>query len=101
MNGHSGNGSVAGEVWRQYENKVLRGGQWVERDDHSRPLVAVCMPHGVMIESPTAWALFGLGVAAVIHLFIQPATASELVRSMPTWESILGGLVAFYFGARS
>jgi hypothetical protein len=62
-------------------------------------------------ESPPAWqdfeawvsvlALFGLGVAAVIHLFIQTTTASEVVQSMPVWESILGGLIAFYFGARS
>jgi hypothetical protein len=68
--------------------------------------------HAIVVrESPPAWqdfeawvsvlALVGLGIAAVIHLFIQMTTDSEVVRTMPLWESILGGLVAFYFGARS
>jgi len=71
---------------------------------------------GVIVRSivgrenpPLAWqdfeawvsvlALVGLGVAAVIHLFIQ--TQIEVPFGMPLWESILGGVVAFYFGARS
>jgi hypothetical protein len=82
------------------------------------PLIILCgfivgvLVHAVMMwESPPAWkdfeawvsvlALVGIGIAAIIHLFIQPTTTSEVVRSMPLWESILGGLVAFYFGARS
>jgi hypothetical protein len=58
---------------------------------------------------PTAWqdfeawisllALVGLGIAAVIHLVVQPSMAEPY--NMPLWESILGGVVAFYFGARS
>ncbi len=82
------------------------------------PLVILCgfilgvVIHGIVVrESPPAWqdlrawisvlALVGLGIAAVIHLFVQTTLNSELVRSMPLWESILGGLIAFYFGARS
>jgi hypothetical protein len=74
-------------------------------------IVGVILHAIVVRESPPAWqdfeawvsvlALFGLGIAAVIHLFIQTTTTSEFMRSMPVWESILGGLVAFYFGARS
>jgi hypothetical protein len=58
---------------------------------------------------PVAWqdfeawisvmALVGLGVAAVLHLVVQTATAEQY--QMPLWESILGGVIAFYFGARS
>src|SRR5262245_561512 len=45
-------------------------------------------------------ALVGLGVAAVIHLIV---TASLEVPWMPlpTWEGILGAVIAFYFGERS
>jgi hypothetical protein len=43
-------------------------------------------------------ALVGLGVAAVIHL-VQFAVTVPF--GLPLWESILGGLLAFYFGARS
>jgi hypothetical protein len=43
-------------------------------------------------------ALFGLGVAAVIHLVQFTVTVPF---GLPLWESILGGLLAFYFGARS
>jgi hypothetical protein len=43
-------------------------------------------------------ALVGLGVAAVIHL-VQIAVTVPF--GLPLWESILGGLLAFYFGARS
>lgn len=68
--------------------------------------------HAIAVrESPPAWqdfeawisvlALVGLGIAAVIHLFIQTTATSEIVRSMPLWESILGGFIAFYFGSRS
>jgi hypothetical protein len=70
---------------------------------------------GVIIRSlvgrenpPVAWqdfeawisvlALVGLGVAAVIHL-VQYTV--EVPFGLPLWESILGGLLAFYFGARS
>jgi hypothetical protein len=44
-------------------------------------------------------ALVGLGISAVIHLIVQ--TNVEVPFGMPVWESILGGVVAFYFGARS
>jgi hypothetical protein len=71
---------------------------------------------GVIIRSivgrdnpPVAWqdfeawvsvlALVGLGLAAMNHLFIQ--TTISVPFGMPMWESILGALIAFYFGARS
>ena len=44
-------------------------------------------------------ALVGLGIAAVIHLVVQPSLTEPY--EMPLWESILGGVIAFYFGARS
>jgi hypothetical protein len=44
-------------------------------------------------------ALVGLGVAAVIHLIVIPNIEQQY--SMTLWESILGAVVAFYFGARS
>jgi hypothetical protein len=57
---------------------------------------------------PVAWqdfeawisvlALVGLGLAAV-NLFIQAVTSVPL--GLAVWESILGGIIAFYFGARS
>ena len=54
------------------------------------------------VISCKAWisvlALVGLGVAAVIHL-VQFAVTVPF--GLPLWESILGGLLAFYFGARS
>jgi hypothetical protein len=72
-------------------------------------LVGVIIRSIVGRESPAAWqdfeawvsvlALFGLGVAAVNHLFIQ--TTIQVPFGMPMWESILGGIVALYFGARS
>jgi hypothetical protein len=43
-------------------------------------------------------ALVGLGAAAVIHL-VQLTVTVPL--GLALWESILGGLLAFYFGARS
>ena len=58
---------------------------------------------------PAAWqdfeawvsliALIGLGIAALIHLVIEPSTEASL--SIPTWDACLGGVVAFYFGERS
>jgi hypothetical protein len=44
-------------------------------------------------------ALMGLCVAALIHLVVAPHVAEDL--QIPTWDAILGGVVAFYFGARS
>ncbi len=45
-------------------------------------------------------ALIGLGIAAVLHLIV---TASLEIPWMPlpTWEGILGAVIAFYFGERS
>jgi len=60
-------------------------------------------------KPPRAWqdfeawvsliALIGLCIAALIHLVIEPTQESQLM--IPTWDAILGGVVAFYFGARS
>jgi hypothetical protein len=63
----------------------------------------------VRAHPPRAWqdfeawisliALIGLGIAAMIHLVIEPTQADQLM--IPTWDALLGGVVAFYFGARS
>jgi hypothetical protein len=44
-------------------------------------------------------AALGLGVAALIHLVIEPSMETRL--NIPDWEGFLGGFVAFYFGERS
>jgi hypothetical protein len=44
-------------------------------------------------------ALVGLGIAVIIHSVINPSLESPV--SMPAWEGILGGIIAFYFGERS
>jgi hypothetical protein len=44
-------------------------------------------------------AVGALFIEVIIRLVIQPTMLTEL--DLPTWESILAGLVAFYFGARS
>jgi hypothetical protein len=44
-------------------------------------------------------AMLGLGAEVLIRLVINPTLSQPL--SLPPWESILAGLVAFYFGARS
>lgn len=55
------------------------------------------------IKDLEAWvsilALVGLGVAAIMHLVVAPNLEKTL--SLPTWEMILAGVVAFYFGERS
>jgi len=44
-------------------------------------------------------AMLGLGAEVIIRLVINPTLSQPL--SLPPWEGILAGLVAFYFGARS
>jgi hypothetical protein len=44
-------------------------------------------------------ALVGLGVAVVIHLIVAASLEQDL--RLPTWEGILGAIIAFYFGERS
>jgi hypothetical protein len=44
-------------------------------------------------------ALIGLALAGIIHLIIEPSTEVRLM--IPMWDACLGGVVAFYFGARS
>jgi hypothetical protein len=72
-------------------------------------LVGVIVRAIVGREAPAAWqdfeawvsvvALVGLGCAALYHLVVQ--TTSSVPFDLPMLESILGGVVAFYFGARS
>jgi hypothetical protein len=45
-------------------------------------------------------ALVGLGIAAVIHLVVT-ASLEVPYLPLPTWEGILGAVIAFYFGERS
>jgi hypothetical protein len=44
-------------------------------------------------------ALIGIVLAGMIHLIVNPSLEETLY--MPTWESFVGGVVAFYFGERS
>jgi len=44
-------------------------------------------------------ALVGLSIAAMIHLIVAPNVEADL--QIPTWDACLGGVIAFYFGARS
>jgi hypothetical protein len=44
-------------------------------------------------------AMLGLGAEILIRLFINPNL--ELPLNLPLWESILVGIVSFYFGVRS
>jgi hypothetical protein len=41
-----------------------------------------------------------LAVAALIHLIIEPSLEEQHLN-LPTWEGILAGVIAFYFGERS
>jgi hypothetical protein len=59
-------------------------------------------PHHAF-QDVEAWisliALIGIVLAGIIHLIVNPSLAETLY--MPTWESFVGGVVAFYFGERS
>lgn len=44
-------------------------------------------------------ALLAILVAGMVHLVVDPTLERTLY--MPTWESFVGGVVAFYFGERS
>jgi hypothetical protein len=44
-------------------------------------------------------AMLGLGAEVIIRLVINPTLSQPL--TLPPWEAILAGLVAFYFGVRS
>ena len=45
-------------------------------------------------------ALVGLGIAAVIHLVVTASLEIPWLP-LPTWEGVLGAVIAFYFGERS
>lgn len=45
-------------------------------------------------------ALVGLGIETVIRLVVAASLEVPLLP-LPTWEAILGGIIAFYFGERS
>lgn len=40
-------------------------------------------------------------IAAMIHLVVDPSLGWEERLYLPTWESFVGGVIAFYFGERS
>ncbi len=56
------------------------------------------------LQNFEAWisliALLAIVVAAVIHLVINPSLSKEEYY-LRTWESSVGGVIAFYFGERS
>jgi len=45
-------------------------------------------------------AIVGLGIETVIRLVVAASLDIPLL-ALPTWEAILGGIIAFYFGERS
>src|SRR5262245_18714012 len=45
-------------------------------------------------------AIVGLGIETVIRLIVAASMEIPLL-ALPTWEAILGGVIAFYFGERS
>ena len=45
-------------------------------------------------------AIVGLGIETVIRLVVA-ASLDIPLWTLPTWEAILGGIIAFYFGERS
>jgi hypothetical protein len=57
----------------------------------------------VVLQDIEAWtsllSLVGLGVAAIIHLIIQPSL--EEANPLPGVEAVLASVIAFYFGERS
>jgi hypothetical protein len=46
-------------------------------------------------------AMLGLGAEIVIVLFINPSLKTDVKLDLSTWECVLTGVVAFYFGSRS
>ncbi|MFL5342724.1 MAG: hypothetical protein ACJ8F7_21540 [Gemmataceae bacterium] len=46
-------------------------------------------------------AMLGLGAEIIIVLFINPSLKADVKLDLTTWECVLTGIVAFYFGARS
>jgi uncharacterized membrane-anchored protein len=46
-------------------------------------------------------AMLGLAVEVIIILFINPNLKQEMKIDLSTWEAILTGIVAWYFGART
>jgi hypothetical protein len=54
---------------------------------------------GVLVARFGERVLAGPGAEVLIRLVINPTLSQPL--SLPPWESILAGLVAFYFGVRS
>jgi hypothetical protein len=61
------------------------------------------MEPGAAFQDLEAWvsliALLGIVIAGLIHLVVSPSLEETLY--LPTWESFVGGVVAFYFGERS
>jgi len=110
-------------AWKytQHPQSLLEQFERTAREIAQQPLTPVAVLGGFFVgvivrgmvgrvNPPLAWqdfeawisllAIFGLSAAAVIHLVIDPSLEVPGV-SWPTWEAILGGIVAFYFGARS
>jgi len=57
----------------------------------------------IAVQSFEAWisliALIMIVLASIVHLIIDPGWEERLY--LPTWESFVGGVVAFYFGERT
>lgn len=46
-------------------------------------------------------AMLGLGAEVIIQAIINPTLAEDKQLHLPEWQTILTGIVGFYFGARS
>jgi len=109
--------------WKMYHNPEALRQQFVTSLDALKEqpylpiLILGAFLVGVMLRSivgrsnPPQWlqdfeawisliALIGLGIAACIHLVIIPSMEVPWLQ-LPTWEGILGAVIAFYFGERS
>ena len=108
--------------WKLYDNAEGLEKQFdasleaLKRDPYLPLVILGCFLLGVILRSivgrtnpPPAWqdfeawisliALVVLFIAGLIHLGISITLPEGL--HMPTWEAIVGGIIAFYFGERS
>ncbi len=108
--------------WKLYDNMPGLRDQFTEslRGLEQQPFLPLVILGGFFLGAvvramvgrnnpPRAWqdieawisliGLIGLTIAAVIHLVVLTSVADTIM--MPTWEGIVGGVVAFYFVARS
>jgi hypothetical protein len=109
-------------IYKLYSDSAGFEAQWLAsvtslKEVPMLPVVILCgffvgtLLRMVIGRQPPAWyqdmeawvaliAVLLMSIATLIHLVISPSLESPIL-SMPEWECILSGVVAFYFGARS